>query len=101
MQRVVSFLLRLIQDFSDLDGSIDYSIFGRRRGFFAAILRSCGYQDCACYIAVKIKFAYLCESIRSEKHPCLCYKGLIPATCQLELGETVNAERSKSVVPHQ
>lgn len=93
------------------------SIFGWRRGFLAAISRSCGYQDCACYIVVKIKFVYLlpfslkphllekkvgkhnstCESIRSKKHSCLCCKGLISTTCKPELIESLKTQEDPNL----
>ena len=35
----------------------------------------------------------VCDSIRSEKHLCLCCKGLVSTTCKLELGQILQTQK--------
>ena len=93
-------------------------IFGRKTGFFTAIWRSCEHQNCTCHIGViKIKFPWsidtffktgpisetggkaqsVCDSMRSERHSCLCCKGLVPTTCKLELGEILETQKDPNL----
>lgn len=112
-----SFLFRLNDTFPILTKSMDgLGIFGRRREFFTVSWKSRGYQDCAYHIGVVLLLSKMPDlsirclehdlskemvemrslaghSMRLEKHPCLCFKGIVSKTCRLELHEILKMQK--------